>query len=88
MFGSLDRPRRVALADSAGAKDHGLGRALRHEERLFTLALHHHAQEPPREVVGELGELAIRREVWRLRAPDRRAASKGLEKPIWKWLLR
>ena len=49
--------------------DHRLRRALRHEERRLGAALDDHAQQPALEVVRQLGELPVGREVGRLRRP-------------------
>ena len=84
VLGRVDRPRGVVLADVVARSEHRLGRALRHEERRLVRALDHHAQQPAREVVGELGELPVGREVGRLRGPGQdggveRVGEAGLE---------
>ena len=63
VLGRLDGPHGMVLPDVARPRDHGFGRPLGHEERRIGRALHDHAQEAAREVVGKLGELAVRGEV-------------------------
>ena len=66
MLGLADRPRRVILANARRAGDDRLGRPFRHEDGRLAAALNDHAQHPPVEVVGQLGELAIGGQVGRL----------------------
>jgi hypothetical protein len=62
--------------------------ALRDQQRRLAAALDDHAQHPPVEVVGQLGELLVLARSAGLGAPARTAVSSGFWKLDSKWLLR
>ena len=67
MLRGVDRSRGVVLANASRARHDRLRRALRHDERRIVPPLDDHAEETAVEVVGELGELPVAREIDRRR---------------------